>query len=83
MTWDSGPAFPPGTLVLTPEQAAALREAMTKIAEQFQAFAAAWAEAAPRLAESINAGLPPLSAFDDENGASEVHLRVYRGGAPS
>lgn len=60
MSWDSGPALPPGTLVLSPEDAAALREAVTDMAEMITSFAAAWAEAAPRLAESLNASLPPL-----------------------
>jgi hypothetical protein len=79
MTWESGPALPPGTLVLSPEQAATLRESMAKIVETFQAFAAAWAEAAPRIAESIRLGLP----VPDPDEASEVHLRVFPGGAPS
>jgi hypothetical protein len=79
MTWESGPALPPGTLVLSPEQAATLREAMTKIGEMFAMFAAEWAKAAPQIADSINAALPslpPVGPDVDPDEASEVHLRA-------
>jgi hypothetical protein len=74
MTWESGPAFPPGTLVLSPEQAERLREALTLLAESFRAYADAWAALAPRLAETIGASLSaPVPTLDE---VSTVHLRV-------
>ena len=74
MSWESGPAFPPGTLVLSPEDAAALRESLIKLAEGFRAYADAWATLAPRLAEAIGASLSaPLPTLDE---VSAAHLRV-------
>ena len=80
MTWESGPALPPGTLTLTPEQARVLARSLANLTEAAQHLAAAWAEAGPRFAQALASVLPPSQPDPDEpdpdEHASEVHLRA-------
>lgn len=80
MSWESGPAFPPGTLVLSPEQGRALVEAMREIAEAFDSMARAMVA----VHEQRPGGLAQVSASemlpDPDEHASEMHLRALDGG---